>query len=47
MIELFREHMLIHFGDFQDAMHTDQDYLFHSRVSFAMNSQTLKPDGSY
>jgi deoxyribodipyrimidine photolyase-related protein len=43
VLNYFCDHLLIHFGDFQDAMHTDQDYLFHSRVSFAMNSKLLSP----
>lgn len=43
VLDYFCEHLLVHFGDFQDAMHTDQDYLFHSRLSFAMNSKLLTP----
>ncbi len=43
VLNYFCDHLLIHFGDFQDAMHTDQDYLFHSRISFAMNSKLLSP----
>lgn len=43
VLNYFCDHLLVHFGDFQDAMHTDQDYLFHSRVSFAMNSKLLSP----
>lgn len=39
----FCEHLLVHFGDYQDAMHTDERYLFHSRLSFAMNSKMLHP----
>jgi deoxyribodipyrimidine photolyase-related protein len=39
----FCEHLLIHFGDFQDAMHTDKIYLFHSRISFAMNAKIISP----
>lgn len=43
VLNYFCKNLLIHFGDFQDAMHTDQDYLFHSRLSFAMNSKMLSP----
>lgn len=39
----FCEHLLVHFGDYQDAMHTDKIYLFHSRISFAMNSKIIAP----
>ncbi len=43
VLHYFNENLLIHFGDFQDALHTDQKYLFHSRLSFAMNSKLLAP----
>lgn len=33
----------MHFGDFQDAMHTNQTYLFHSRLSFALNTKLMSP----
>ncbi|WP_299666473.1 cryptochrome/photolyase family protein [uncultured Polaribacter sp.] len=39
----FCEHLLVHFGDYQDAMHTDKMYLFHSRISFAMNTKMISP----
>ncbi|PWH82753.1 cryptochrome/photolyase family protein [Algibacter marinivivus] len=42
-LKYFCEHLLIHFGDYQDAMHTDEDYLFHSRLSFAMNLKLISP----
>lgn len=42
-LKYFCEKLLIHFGDYQDAMHTDQDYLFHSRLSFAMNLKLISP----
>ena len=42
-IKYFCEVLLIHFGDYQDAMHTDQVYLFHSRLSFAMNLKLISP----
>ena len=42
-LHYFCEHLLMHFGDYQDAMHTDQYYLFHSNLSYAMNSKMLHP----
>jgi len=42
-LKYFCENLLIHFGDYQDAMHTEQDYLFHSRLSFAMNLKLISP----
>lgn len=42
-LKYFCEYLLIHFGDYQDAMHTDEDYLFHSRLSFAMNLKLISP----
>ena len=43
VLNYFCKNLLKHFGDYQDAMHTDQKFLFHSRVSFAMNSKLLSP----
>ncbi|KAA5823426.1 cryptochrome/photolyase family protein [Algibacter amylolyticus] len=40
-LKYFCEALLIHFGDYQDAMHTDEVYLFHSRLSFAMNVKLI------
>lgn len=42
-LDYFCEHLLVHFGDYQDAMHTDKIYLFHSRISFAMNTKMISP----
>ena len=42
-LKYFCEYLLIHFGDYQDAMHTEQVYLFHSRLSFAMNCKIISP----
>lgn len=42
-LKYFCEELLIHFGDYQDAMHTDQVYLFHSRLSFAINLKIISP----
>jgi deoxyribodipyrimidine photolyase-related protein len=43
VLNYFCKHLLIHFGDFQDAMHTEEIYLFHSRLSYAMNAKMLHP----
>ncbi|MFD1096706.1 cryptochrome/photolyase family protein [Salegentibacter chungangensis] len=43
VLNYFCENLLVHFGDFQDAMHTEQAYLFHSRLSFALNTKMLHP----
>ncbi len=43
VLDYFCEHLLVHFGDYEDAMHTEQKMLFHSRLSFAMNTKMLSP----
>ncbi len=43
VLKYFCKNLIVHFGDYQDAMHTDEIYLFHSRLSFAMNSKMLHP----
>tara|TARA_R110000787_G_scaffold166642_8_gene279672 strand:- start:2124 stop:3656 length:1533 start_codon:yes stop_codon:yes gene_type:complete len=42
-LDYFCGYLLIHFGDFQDAMHTDEVNLYHSRISFAMNIKLISP----
>ncbi|MDT0675770.1 cryptochrome/photolyase family protein [Autumnicola musiva] len=42
-LNYFCKNLLIHFGDYQDAMHTEEAFLFHSRLSFAMNSKMISP----
>ncbi|UKM63691.1 cryptochrome/photolyase family protein [Flavobacteriaceae bacterium GSB9] len=42
-LKYFCENLLVHFGDYQDTMHTDETYLFHSRLSFAMNLKLISP----
>lgn len=37
----FIENRLPHFGDYQDAMKQDSDWLFHSHISFYLNSGLL------
>lgn len=43
VLNYFCDHLLVHFGDFQDAMHTEQAFLFHSRLSFSLNTKMLSP----
>jgi deoxyribodipyrimidine photolyase-related protein len=43
LLDYFCENLLIYFGDFQDALHTEERFLFHSRLSFAMNTKMLSP----
>ncbi|MDG1278894.1 MAG: cryptochrome/photolyase family protein [Algoriphagus sp.] len=43
ILDYFCENLLIHFGDYQDALTTWDPFLFHSRLSFAMNSKMLSP----
>lgn len=43
VLRYFCKELLVHFGDYQDALHTEEKYLFHSRLSFAMNSKILSP----
>ncbi|MES2830454.1 MAG: cryptochrome/photolyase family protein [Pseudomonadota bacterium] len=42
-LDAFIEHALPRFGDFQDAMNTHASRLFHSLLSFAMNTKMLNP----
>lgn len=39
----FIEHRLKHFGDYQDAMWTDEPWLYHSRLSTSLNLKLLTP----
>ncbi|MGB3143613.1 MAG: cryptochrome/photolyase family protein, partial [Maribacter sp.] len=43
VLRYFCKELLVHFGDYQDTMHTQELYFFHSRLSFAMNSKILSP----
>lgn len=43
MLDWFAENALPLFGTYQDAMHTDNWSLYHSRLSFALNSKILSP----
>ena len=42
-LKYFNENLLVHFGDYQDALHNEEVYLFHSRLSFAMNLKMISP----
>ncbi|GGI15984.1 cryptochrome/photolyase family protein [Oxalicibacterium faecigallinarum] len=42
-LDHFIDEALPHFGDFQDAMHTKAPRLFHSLLSFALNTKMLDP----
>ncbi|MFM8491132.1 MAG: cryptochrome/photolyase family protein, partial [Candidatus Methylopumilus sp.] len=41
--DFFLKNILIYFGDYQDAMHKDETRMFHSLVSFALNTKMLSP----
>lgn len=42
-LEVFLDKGLKLFGTYQDAMHTDHEFLYHSRLSFALNTKMLSP----
>ncbi len=42
-LEVFVQKSLPNFGTFQDALEPDEPYLFHSLVSFTLNSKILSP----
>jgi len=43
LLDHFLKYLLPHFGSYQDAMHTADVFMFHSRLSFAMNVKLLHP----
>lgn len=43
LLQYFCRELLPFFGDYQDALHTDEKFLFHSRLSFALNCKLLSP----
>ena len=43
VLDYFCKNLLQYFGDYEDAMHTDEKFLFHSRLSYAMNIKMLSP----
>ena len=42
-LNFFCDHLLEHFGSYQDAMHTEYRNLFHSRLSFTLNVKLISP----
>jgi deoxyribodipyrimidine photolyase-related protein len=43
VLDFFLKHLFAQFGAYQDAMHTQHWSLFHSRISFAINSKMISP----
>jgi deoxyribodipyrimidine photolyase-related protein len=43
VLDHFLTQLLPNFGRYQDAMHTTEPFLFHSRLSFALNTKMLHP----
>jgi deoxyribodipyrimidine photolyase-related protein len=43
LIDYFCENLLEHFGTYQDSLFSGHKFLFHSRLSFAMNSKMISP----
>jgi len=43
-LEFFVDHILVYFGDYQDAMHKDEARMFHSLISFSLNTKMLSPN---
>lgn len=42
-LDHFCKYRLPSFGSYQDAMHSDEEVLFHSQLSFALNAKLLSP----
>lgn len=43
LLDFFCKTLLCHFGTYQDAMHTSHKFLFHSKLSFALNLKIISP----
>ncbi len=43
LIQYFCKKLLPNFGEYQDAMYTEDRFLFHSRLSFALNTKMVSP----
>ncbi|MDT8347930.1 MAG: cryptochrome/photolyase family protein, partial [Flavobacteriaceae bacterium] len=43
LLDDFCRHRLQYFGTYQDAMHTESAFLFHSMLSFSLNTKMLHP----
>lgn len=44
LLDFFLSDCLAKFGAYQDAMHSDHAFIFHSRLSFAMNIKLIGPE---
>lgn len=42
-VRYFCKNLLPYFGKYQDAMYSEEKFLFHSRISFALNSKMITP----
>jgi deoxyribodipyrimidine photolyase-related protein len=42
-LDYFCKHLLPNFGLYQDAMHTDYPFIYHSKLSFSLNVKHLSP----
>lgn len=43
LLDVFQQHALAHFGDYQDAMATGEPFLYHARIAAALNVGLLSP----
>jgi deoxyribodipyrimidine photolyase-related protein len=43
VLDYFCDNLLVHFGQYQDAMTTWDPFLFHSRLSFSLNTKMISP----
>jgi len=43
LLDYFCQELLPHFGTYQDALYSQHRFLFHSRLSFAMNAKIISP----
>ncbi|MFM1807573.1 MAG: hypothetical protein RLZZ242_298 [Bacteroidota bacterium] len=43
LLDFFCAHLLQHFGTYQDALYSEHSFLFHSRLSFALNTKMISP----
>lgn len=43
VLDYFCENLLVYFGNYQDAMTTWDPFVFHSRLSFSLNSKMISP----
>lgn len=43
LLDYFCEYLLPYFGTYQDAMLQDEPFLFHSKLSFALNAKLIDP----